>query len=65
MIVELQKGEEKAKYDDYLIERISIKLTSEFGKGFHTRNIKRMRKFYLCYSNRTTLLFQLTWSNYL
>ena len=61
MIVELQKGEEKAKYDDYLIERISIKLTSEFGKGFHTRNIKRMRNFYLpmkCIKEKLTIMTQ-------
>lgn len=65
MIVEMQKGNVKAKYGDYLIERVSEKLSLEFGKGFSTWNIKRMRKFYLCYSNRITLLSQLTWSHYL
>ncbi|MDO4962492.1 MAG: PDDEXK nuclease domain-containing protein [bacterium] len=65
MIVDMQEGNPKAKYGDYLIERVSDKLSLEFGKGFSNRNIKRMRKFYLCYSNRTTLLSQLTWSHYL
>lgn len=65
MIVEKQKGKERAKYGDYFIENISQKLTDEFGKGFSARNIKRMRKLYLCYPKRTTLLSQLTWSHYL
>jgi hypothetical protein len=65
MIVDMQEGNIKAKYGDYLIERVAEKLSLEFGKGFSSRNIKRMRKFYLCYSNRTTLLSQLTWSHYL
>jgi len=65
MIVEKQEGNIRAKYGDYLVENISKKLTNEFGKGFSTRNIKRMRKFYLYYPKRTTMLSQLTWSHYL
>ena len=65
MIVEKQGGDTRAKYGDYLIENISIKLTDKFGKGFSARNIKRMRKLYLCYPKRTTMLSQLTWSHYL
>jgi len=65
IIVEKQEGNTRAKYGDYLIENISKILTEEFGKGFSTRNIKRMRKFYLYYPKRTTLLSQLTWSHYL
>lgn len=34
MIVEKQGGNIKAKYKDYIIEQLSIKLTLEFGKGF-------------------------------
>lgn len=65
MIVERQEGHNRAKYGDYLIETISNQLTNEFGKGFSTRNLKRMRKLYLYYPKRTTLLSQLTWSHYL
>lgn len=65
MIVDMQEGNDKAKYGDHLIDNISIRLSSEFGKGFSTRNIKRMRKFYQCYPIGTTMLSQLTWSHYL
>jgi len=65
MIVEKQDGQIRAKYGDYILENISEKLTKEFGKGFSTRNLKRMRKLYLCYPKGTTLLPQLTWSHYL
>ncbi len=65
MIVEKQGGSTRAKYGDYLIEQLSNKLTEYFGKGFSTKNLKRMRKLYLCYPKRTTLLPQLTWSHYL
>ena len=65
IIVEKQNGQDRAKYGDYLIENLSNQLTNGFGKGFSTRNLKRMRKLYLYYPKRTTLLSQLTWSHYL
>ena len=65
MIVEKQGGNVRAKYGNYLIEKISKKLTNDFGNGFSSRNLKRMRKLYLYYPKRTTLLSQLTWSHYL
>lgn len=65
IIVEKQNGQDRAKYGDYLIENLSSQLTNEFGKGFSTRNLKRMRKLYLCYPKRATMLSQLTWSHYL
>lgn len=65
MIIDMQKGNHKAKYGDYLVERVSNKLSTEFGKGFSARNIKRMRKFYSCFPIGTTLSSQLTWSHYL
>ena len=60
IIVEKQEGNIRAKYGNYLIERISKKLTDDFGNGFSSRNLKRMRKLYLYYPKRTTLLSQLT-----
>ena len=62
-----QKGEEKAKYGQNLINELSIKLSSEFGKGFSTTNIKQMRTFYLTYSKGQTASdkFKLSWSHYL
>ena len=65
MIVEKQQGNIKAKYKDYVTEKLSVKLTLEFGSGFSKRNLERMRKLYLYYPIATTLLSQLTWSHYL
>ena len=65
MIIDMQGGNNKAKYKDYVLENLSIKLSNEFGRGFSKRNLERMRKFYLYYPIATTLLSQLTWSHYL
>lgn len=65
MIVEKQNGKTKAKYMDYIIEQLSVKLSLKYGRGFSKRNLERMRKFYLCYPIATTLLSQLSWSHYL
>lgn len=64
-IVEMQGGNKKAKYRDYITQELSIKLTTNFGKGFSKRNLERMRKLYLCYPIATKLLSQLSWSHYL
>ncbi len=45
--MEIQKGDEKASYGDEVLEKLSQKLTEEFGKGFSKRNLERMRKFYI------------------
>lgn len=65
MIVDMQGGKEKAKYRDYITQELSIRLTTNFGKGFSKRNLERMRKFYLYYPIATTLMSQLSWSHYL
>ena len=65
MIINIQDGNDKAKYKDYILENLSFKLSNEFGRGFSKRNLERMRKFYLYYTITTTLSSQLTWSHYL
>lgn len=64
LLVEAQGGEERAKYGDKLIKEYSKKLTVELGKGYSTRSLKYMRKFYL-FQKGQTLFAQLTWSHYL
>ena len=64
-IIEIQQGEERAKYGDTILDKLSQKLTSEFGKGFSKRNLERMRKFYLLYQNWQTVSAKLSWSHYL
>ena len=55
MIINIQDGNDKAKYKDYILENLSFKLSNEFGRGFSKRNLERMRKFYLYYPITTTL----------
>ena len=65
IIMEIQQGDERAKYGDSILEKLSEKLTNEFGKGFSKRNLERMRKFYICFPITTTVSSQLSWSHYL
>ena len=37
-IMEIQQGDERASYGDAVLEKLSQKLTNEFGKGFSKRN---------------------------
>lgn len=64
-IIEIQQGEERANYGDTILDKLSQKLTSEFGKGFSKRNLERMRKFYSLYPNWQTVSAKLSWSHYL
>ena len=63
LLVEAQGGEARAKYGDGLIREYSKKLTNDLGKGYSTRILKYMRKFYI-YQKGQTLSAQLTWSHY-
>ena len=64
LIVEQQGGAEKAAYGDALIDSLSIRLTTEFGKGFTATNLRYMRLFYGAFPNRHTLCDELSWSHY-
>ena len=65
LLIEAQGGEERAKYGNKLIEEYSFKLTKELGIGYSTRNLKRMRKFYLYSEKGTAVMAQLTWTHYI
>lgn len=55
IVVEEQKGKERAEYGKQIIKELSSKLSNEFGKGFSQRNLEQMRQFYLTYSKAQTL----------
>ena len=65
IIMEIQKGNERANYGDEVLEKLSKKLTIEFGKGFSARNLRTMRKFYMTYPIWKTVSAKLSWSHYL
>ena len=64
LLIEAQGGEARAKYGDGLIKEYSEKLTKEVGKGYSTRNLKNMRKFYLFVQKGQAVPAQLSWSHY-
>ena len=65
IIMEIQQGDERASYGDAVLDKLSSKLTKEFGKGFSARNLRTMRKFYLSYPIWKTVSAKLSWSHYL
>ena len=65
IIMDIQKGDKRASYGDAILDKLSKKLTDEFGKGFSKRNLERMRKFYISFPIATTVSSQLSWSHYL
>ena len=63
-IVEEQGYEERARYGDQLIQGLSERLTTDFGKGFDVSNLRYMRLFYLAFPIRDALRHELTWTHY-
>jgi predicted nuclease of restriction endonuclease-like (RecB) superfamily len=59
-----QKGNDRAKYGDELMLRLSRDLTVKYGKGFSRSNLTYMRKFYISFPKSETLSHKLSWSHY-
>lgn len=52
-IIEVQQdGNERAKYGDRIIDRLSEALTEEFGRGYSRETLRNARKFYQVYQGR-------------
>ncbi len=54
-----QKGRRRAGYGEQLIEKLSLDLTQQFGRGFSGRNLDQMRQFYLAWAIPQTLSAEL------
>ena len=65
VIMEIQQGDERASYGDDVLNKLSERLTKEFGRGFSSRNLRTMRKFYNTFSIWQTVSTKLSWSHYL
>ncbi|WP_162569751.1 PDDEXK nuclease domain-containing protein [Variovorax sp. SRS16] len=50
-----QKGRRRASYGEQLIERLSLDLTRQFGRGFSRQNLQQMRAFFLSWPIRQTV----------
>jgi predicted nuclease of restriction endonuclease-like (RecB) superfamily len=44
-----QQGKKRAEYGEQLMRRLAERLSSRFGRGFSTPNLRNMRQFYLAY----------------
>lgn len=55
---------DRAEYGKQLLQYLSEKLTTEFGKGFTERNLRFMRQFYQAFPIRNALRTELTWTHY-
>ncbi|HYU34483.1 MAG TPA: PDDEXK nuclease domain-containing protein [Thermoanaerobaculia bacterium] len=67
-----QGGRKRAAYGEAVVEDLSQRLTTDFGKGFTTTNLKYMRSFYLAFPIRhalrdefpATIRQELSWTHY-
>lgn len=64
LITENELKWERAEYRKQVLKKLSQKLTSEFGKGFDERELRKMSQFYRCFVIRDTLRPELSWSHY-
>ncbi len=59
-----QQGKERAEYGKQQLERLSMRLQEEFGKGFDVTNLRKMRQFYLAFPIRDAVRLELSWTHY-
>lgn len=57
-------GNSRAEYGKEVLKNLSEKLIKEFGKGFDTRNLRKMRQFYLLFKKWDSLSTELSWTHY-
>lgn len=50
-----QQGKRRAGYGEQLIQRLSVDLTTQFGRGFSRPNLQQMRLFFLTWPIRQTV----------
>ncbi|MDO8304128.1 MAG: PDDEXK nuclease domain-containing protein, partial [Sedimentisphaerales bacterium] len=64
IVEEEQRGKSRAGYGEFILRKLSQKLTAEFGKGFDESNLRNIRQFYLSYLNCDALRHELSWTHY-
>jgi len=64
IVEEEQHGKKRAEYGKTLIKELSLKLSTEFGKGFDQSNLRYMRLFYKKFPNSDALRHKLSWTHY-
>lgn len=64
IVQEEQQGKGRAAYGTFLVKELAERLTTEFGKGFDEREVRRIRQFYLMFPIRGAVRPELSWSHY-
>ncbi|MCL2486304.1 MAG: PDDEXK nuclease domain-containing protein [Oscillospiraceae bacterium] len=64
ILVEEQRGEDRAEYGTYLIKTLSKTLEPEYGSGFSYRQLAYCRQFYRTYPIVNAVRSQFNWSQY-
>ena len=64
ILLEEQRGKERAEYGTYLIKTLAKTIEPEFGSGFSVRQLERSRQFYRMYPNTSALRTQFNWYQY-
>jgi predicted nuclease of restriction endonuclease-like (RecB) superfamily len=64
IIEEEQAGKGKADYGKRVVDGLSERLRTEFGKGYDRSNLFHMRAFFLAYPKVDALRRQLSWTQY-
>ncbi len=60
----LSNNDASVNYGKKIIDELSLKLTKEFGSGFSSVSIRRMRRFYEMYPIWSTVSTRLSWSHF-
>ncbi|MBO4402995.1 MAG: DUF1016 family protein [Bacteroidales bacterium] len=52
IVEEEQQGKSRAEYGQFVLKKLSEKLSERYGKGWGTENLRLIRSFYLVYSHK-------------
>ena len=64
IVVEEQKGSDRAEYGTFLITKLSKELSHIYGSGYSQRQLETCRQFYRVFPIAHTLRAQLNWTQY-
>jgi len=64
IVEEEQAGKERADYGKRIIDNLSHRLQTDFGKGYDRSNLFHMRAFFLAYPIVDAVRRQLSWTHY-
>ena len=59
-----QLGKQRADYGKFILKELSVKLISQYGKGYSERNLRNFRQFYMYFPIRHAVRAELSWTHY-